>query len=176
MGPFRYAQNRDGILEFITHAWPALRVRFADLRLTILGGVESAAIGATDARLRQPGIELISDFVDPAPHLASCTLSINPQREIRGSSIKLIESLLAGRVCVSTHDGARGFGAADLQGLVLADDIAAMAPPIAALLADDTVRRQRERADAARLDAYTWDAMAQQQLSVYTQLLQSRAP
>jgi len=175
MGPFRYAQNRDGILEFIETAWPALRVRFPDLLLTILGGSESAAIAAADARLRQPGIELISAFVDPAEHLEKCTLSINPQRAIRGSSIKLIESLLAGRICVSTRDGARGFGDAQLEGLVLADDIGAMAEPIGALLADDAERRRRERAGNARLDAYTWDAMAQRQLAVYEQLTRGGA-
>jgi glycosyltransferase involved in cell wall biosynthesis len=175
MGPFRYAQNREGILEFIETAWPALRVRFPDLLLTILGGSESAAIAAADARLRQPGIELIAAFVDPAEHLEKCTLSINPQRAIRGSSIKLIESLLAGRICVSTRDGARGFADAQLEGLVLADDIGAMAGPIASLLADDAERRRRERADNARLDAYTWDAMAQRQLAVYEQLTQGAA-
>ena len=175
MGPFRYAQNRDGILEFIERVWPALHSRFAGLELTILGGVESAAIAAADSRLRQPGIVLISDFVDPAAHLQACTLSINPQREIRGSSIKLIESLLAGRVCVSTADGARGFGDANLEGLLQAADIAAMLDPIAAMLSDGAARLRRERADALRLDAYTWDAMAQRQLSLYERLMQSRA-
>jgi GT2 family glycosyltransferase len=170
MGPFRYAQNRDGVLEFLERAWPALRARFADLELVILGGVESAAVAAGDARLRQPGVTLISEFVDPSPHLASCTLSINPQRDIRGSSIKLIESLLAGRVCVSTADGARGFGDAQLAGLVCASDIASMAAPIADLLADASERHRCECADSARLGAYTWDAMAQRQLDLYREL------
>jgi len=171
MGPFRYAQNRDGILEFIESAWPALRARFPQLVLTILGGVESAAVAAADARLRQPGIELIADFVDPTPFLEKCTLSINPQRAIRGSSIKLIESLLAGRVCVSTLDGARGFAEAGLQGLVLAHDIASMAVPIERLLDDAHERQRREQADRESLDAYTWDAMAQRQLALYERLL-----
>jgi O-antigen biosynthesis protein len=171
MGPFRYAQNRDGILEFIDRAWPALRAHFPDLALTILGGVESAVVARTDARLRQPGVELIAEFVDPAPHLAKCTLTINPQRNIRGSSIKLIESLLAGRVCVSTADGARGFTDAGLQGLVLAADIAAMTVPILAMLAGDVDRHQRERADPARLDTFTWEAMAQRQLDLYRTLI-----
>ena len=171
MGPFRYAQNRDGILEFIDRAWAPLRARFPNLVLTILGGVESAAVAAQDARLRQPGIALVSDFVEPAPYLAACTLSINPQHAIRGSSIKLIESLLAGRVCVSTRDGARGFGDAGLAGLVLADDIGAMAEPIARLLADDDARHACERADDTRLDAFTWDAMAERQFALYRRLL-----
>ena len=170
MGPFRYAQNLHGILAFIDTAWPALRREFPQLRLRILGGVESAAIAEHDARLRQPGIELVSAFVDPAPHLAECSLSINPQIDIRGSSIKLIESLLAGRVCATTTDGARGFADAGLQGLVASDDIAGMAAAIAPLLRDPALRRRLERADQDALDRFTWDAMAARQLALYRTL------
>jgi GT2 family glycosyltransferase/glycosyltransferase involved in cell wall biosynthesis len=171
MGPFRYAQNREGILEFLDTAWPTLRAQFPELRLTILGGGESAALAASDARLRQDGVETVSTFVDPAPYLQNCTLSINPQRAIRGSSIKLIESLLAGRVCVSTADGTRGFGDEGFDDLVVAPNIAAMAEPIAALIADPARRRRLERADDLKLDRYTWDAIASQQFALYRRLL-----
>ncbi len=174
MGPFRYAQNREGILEFLDTAWPQLKAQIPDLRLTILGGVESAALVAEDARLRQDGVETISAFVDPAPHLQSCTMSINPQRAIRGSSIKLIESLLAGRVCVSTADGTRGFGDEGFDDLIVAPSIAAMAEPIAALIADPARRRRLERADDAKLDRYTWDAIASQQFALYQRLIATR--
>lgn len=170
MGPFRYAQNLQGIRAFLDTAWAVLRAEFPQLRLRILGGAESAAVAAEDARLRGPGVELISAFVDPAPHLAEASLCINPQLEIRGSALKLIESLLAGRVCVSTVQGARGFGDAGLQGLVACDDVAAMAAPIAALLRDAPQRHAQERADGARLDAYTWDALAARQQAAYAEL------
>lgn len=176
MGPFRYAQNLHGILAFIDHAWPVLRTEFPQLRLRILGGAESAAIAATDARLRGPGIELVSAFVDPAPHLAECTLSINPQIDIRGSSIKLIESLLAGRVCVSTADGARGFAAYGLGALVCSPDIAGMAAHIAALLRDAEPRHRLERANDDILDNFTWDAMAARQREVYRTLCPEDSP
>jgi glycosyltransferase involved in cell wall biosynthesis len=171
MGPFRYPQNRDGILEFLGTAWPALRSRFPDLVLTILGGVESAEVAAAEPNLRQPGIELVTAFVDPAAYLNQCTLTINPQRDIRGSSIKLIESLLAGRVCVSTADGARGFADSGLEGLVVAPAIATMEAPIALLLADHGERRRRERGDGARLDGFTWNTMADRQFDLYRRLL-----
>lgn len=171
MGPFRYAQNLAGIREFLDRAWPALKARIPDLRLTILGGAESAAIARDDARFAQPGVTVVSEFVDPEPWLAGATLTINPQIDIRGSSIKLIESLLAGRVCVSTADGARGFANACFEGLATAPDIAAMAEPIARLVLDDAERHRRERADDERLDRYTWDAMADRQLALYRQLL-----
>ncbi|WP_257389245.1 glycosyltransferase [Tahibacter caeni] len=176
MGPFRYAQNLHGILAFLDTAWPALRAEFPDLRLRILGGSESAAIAAADARLRQPGVELVSAFVDPTPHLAECSLSLNPQVDIRGSSVKLIESLLAGRVCVSTADGMRGFADAGLQALIGGDDIAGMAAAIAPLLRDAAARRRRETADAERLDRYTWDAMAERQREVYRSLTPEHPP
>lgn len=176
MGPFRYAQNLHGILAFLDTAWPALRAEFPDLRLRILGGSESAAIAEKDARLRQPGVELISAFVDPAPHLAECSLSLNPQIDIRGSSIKLIESLLAGRVCASTADGMRGFADAGLQALIGSADIAGMAAAIAPLLRDPAARRRLEVADNGLLDRYTWDAMAARQRELYRSLTPEHPP
>jgi len=170
MGPLRYAPNLDGLREFLDCAWPPLRARFPTLELEILGGVEAAPIATADARFAQPGVRVIARFVDPAPHLAAATLTINPQRDIRGSSIKLIESLLAGRVCVSTRDGARGFLNASLAGLVTAVSVSDMAAEICALLDDADERHRREIADLAKLDTWTWDAMAQRQLALYRQL------
>ncbi|HEX7915487.1 glycosyltransferase [Rudaea sp.] len=170
MGPFRYTQNREGILAFLDQAWPALKRQFPDLRLTILGGVESRAIAENEPRLTQGGVDLVSAFVDPTCYLAECTLSINPQYDIRGSSIKLIESLLARRVCVSTAAGARGFAREGLQGLVTADDIAGMVAPITRLLADAEYRHRIENADDTKLDTHTWDAVAVQQLALYRSL------
>jgi hypothetical protein len=170
MGPLRYAPNLDGLREFLDCAWPLLRARFPALELEILGGVEAASIAAADTRFAQPGVRVIARFVDPAPHLAAATLTINPQRDIRGSSIKLIESLLAGRVCVSTRDGARGFLNASLAGLVTAASVGDMVAEISALLDDIGERHRREFADHAKLDTWTWDAMAQRQLALYRQL------
>jgi GT2 family glycosyltransferase/glycosyltransferase involved in cell wall biosynthesis len=170
MGPLRYAPNLDGLREFLATAWPALRTRTPTLELVVLGGVEAGPIAAAEACLAQPGVQVIAHFVEPAAHLAAATLTINPQRDIRGSSIKLIESLLAGRVCVSTRDGARGFLNAGIDGLAVADGIAGMAHEISVLLDDRDQRHRRERADAARLDAFTWDAVAQRHLALYRSL------
>lgn len=169
MGPFRYAPNREGIVAFLEQAWPRVRARFPDATLTVLGGADAAPASA-EGRFTQPGVRLVTEFVDPAPHLAACALTINPQTGIRGSALKLVESLLAGRACVSTREGARGFGDDALSGLVQAESVAAMAEPIIALLADDARRRALERADGDRLLAYTWDGSAARQLALYREL------
>jgi glycosyltransferase involved in cell wall biosynthesis len=170
MGPLRYAPNLGGLREFLTTAWPALRAHSPTLELVVLGGVEAGPIAAAEACFAQPGVQVIAHFVDPAAHLAAATLTINPQRDIRGSSIKLIESLLAGRVCVSTRDGARGFLNAGLDGLAIAEDIAGMAHEVSMLLDDRDQRHRRERGDGSRPDAFTWDAVAQRHLALYRNL------
>lgn len=174
MGPFRYRQNRDGILAFLESAWPVIRTAVPEATLTILGGAESAS-ERDDPRLRQPGVELVSAFVDPAPHLARAALTLNPQQAIRGSALKVVESLLAGRVCVSTREGARGFDPATLAGLVLADDIAAMAPPVIELLRAPAVRRARERPTPDVIARHGWDGIAEAQYALYHELAQARA-
>lgn len=175
MGPFRYAPNQIGIRAFIEQAWPAVRAALPAARLTILGGPE-AAREAGAAWLQAPGIELIDRFVDPAPYLARASLTINPQLAIRGSALKVIESLLAARVCVSTAEGARGFAGAGLTGLRTVDTVAAMAPAIVELLQQPAARHALERADARALDAWTWDGIARRQLALYQSLLRGATP
>jgi len=169
MGPFRYRQNREGILRFLEQAWPAVRAAVPGARLVILGGVESAR-DAGEPLLAQDGVRLVSEFVDPAPYLARCALTINPQLEIRGSALKVAESLLAGRVCVSTRDGARGFLEDDAAALVLAADVAAMAAPVARLLRDASARHAIEAPDAVTVARHSWDGIAQAQLALYRDL------
>jgi hypothetical protein len=93
---------------------------------------------------------------DDVPRLlAEATLAINPLIDIRGSAVKLVETLAAARVCVTTADGARGFAGAT-PGLVVVPDVAGMAGPIVALLRDAARRHALERADPAHLDAFGW--------------------
>ena len=87
--------------------------------------------------LGQPGVDVVGHRDDVAAALRQCTLTINPLTGIRGSALKLVESLTAGRVCVGTHESARGFADAGFAGLVTVPDVAAMAAPIIALLTFD---------------------------------------
>jgi glycosyltransferase involved in cell wall biosynthesis len=98
-------------------------------------------------------------------------LTVNPLQGIRGSAVKLIESLSAGRICVSTHAGARGFADRGSAALVCVADVAAMAAPIVELLRDDARRREREVPDAALLEPYQWDRCAERQRQLYRRLL-----
>lgn len=154
VGPFRYAPNRSGIVEFLRDAWPAIRAAVPGVTLAILGGNEALAAVAGEPVLHSPGVSVHGHRDDVPQCLADSVLSINPLRAIRGSAVKLAETLAAGRVCVSTRDGARGFTDAGHAGLVVVDDVAAMAGPIVDLLEDAASRHRLERATAP--DAFGW--------------------
>jgi GT2 family glycosyltransferase len=171
IGPFRYEPNRLGILEFLRQAWPRIRTAAPSATITILGGSEAASQVGIEPLLTAPGVELVTRFVDPAPYLSAATLSVNPQLEIRGSALKLVESLLAGRCCVSTRAGARGFLDCGLSGLALSEDIASMADAVLALARDRALRHGSELPARAAIQRFTWDGAAENQLALYRELL-----
>lgn len=171
MGPFRYAPNHAGILQFLEQAWPAVRARHASAELVILAGSEAARPHYAHPLLQQPGVQVIAGFVDPVPYLADCALTINPQQEIRGSALKVAESLLARRVCVTTRNGARGFVALDTPALRVVDDWQAMADAINGLLADTAARHQAEQSATKVRSQLSWDGRAAELLQVYRTLL-----
>lgn len=155
VGPFRYAPNREGIERFLREAWPGVRAAVPQATLTILGGDESLAVVRDHPLFAAPDVEVMGHRDDVQHLLTQAALAINPLGGIRGSAVKLVETLAAGRICVSTADGARGF-AGGVPGLVVAPHVAAMAEPIVALLGDASRRHALERPDPACLDAFGW--------------------
>lgn len=175
-GPFRYAPNLQGIRTFLMSVFPELRRRFSAVSLTILAGMGGRAIAAADPIFDEPGVTVEDAVVDIRPWLETCALTINPLLGTRGSSIKVIESVAAGRVCVSSRDGARGWIAAGLSGLVLADDIAGMLEPITQMLVDEPSRLRLEKVCVASLSHFSWRKAALRQEGVYRTLLGSGRP
>ena len=103
--------------------------------------------------------------------LSASALTLNPLSGIRGSSVKVVESLAAGRACVSTEDGARGFSDAGLRGLITVPDVRAMIGPIIDLLEDPERRRRIEAPDLSRLSRFRWQHCAGIQGDLYRNLL-----
>jgi GT2 family glycosyltransferase len=175
IGPFRYQPNYDGIVEFLRRAWPAIRSAVPEATLVILGGDEHRAKTAAEPLFAQAGVSVFAHREDVGELLAGSALSINPLWGIRGSAIKVAESLMAGRVCVSTADGARGFLADPPPGLVTVADVAAMARPVIDLLADAGERHRREFPGPQALARYGWGRTVGLQRDLYRRLLGAAA-
>jgi GT2 family glycosyltransferase len=172
MGPFRYTQNFDGVRAFLEHCFPAIASAVPGVELFVLGGDGAREKVAGDALFDQAGVRVFDHRDDVAQLLSSCALTINPLQAIRGSSIKVIESLVAGRICVTTDDGARGFAGDGLAGLVVVPEIALMAAPLVELLRDPAKRHQIERPQAAAFARYRWPHSAGIQATLYRSLLE----
>ena len=156
IGPFRYAPNLQGIQLFLTHLYPLLKNEIPELELWVLGGRDAPKRAATLACFRQEGVTVFDFIEDTRSVLDQCTLTINPLLGVRGSCLKLIESLGAGRVCVSTVDGARGFLTQDLPALVVVKEIQDFERPLEELLLNPAKRLAIEKTPPAILAQYTW--------------------
>ncbi len=174
-GPFRYSQNLDGIRDFLRTAYPAIKAHVPSASVLILGGEGAPARTCGDPIFEQPGVSVVGHRDDVDELLGLSALTLNPLSGIRGSSIKLIESLAAGRVCVSTKDGARGFLNAGLAGLIVANDAGDMAAPIIELLRNEECRRRLERPDGVALQAHTWSRSADELRKLYRDIRPSEA-
>jgi GT2 family glycosyltransferase/MoaA/NifB/PqqE/SkfB family radical SAM enzyme len=166
-GPFRYAPNFDGIRSFLEIVYPSLKRTIPALQLLVLGGHDAPAIAKDIPCFGQPGVEVAGYTPDVVTHLQRCALTINPLDGMRGSSIKLIESVAAGRVCVSTANGARGFRSVESRALVVVDRVEDFGPPLERLLLDEAYRIALEEPSPQLREATSWAASARRQLEVY---------
>ena len=173
-GPFRYPPNWDGIRAFLRLAFPQVRDEVSDVELVVLGGAGAVERARGCADFRQPGVRVLGAGEDVRGWHDRSALTINPIHGIRGSSLKLLESVSAGRVCVSTRDGARGFTDAGFHSLVLVDDLRDFAPVVARLLIDEPHRLRREVPRNDILEAYSWDRAAAQLVAIHQSLLARR--
>jgi GT2 family glycosyltransferase/glycosyltransferase involved in cell wall biosynthesis len=172
LGPFRYAQNLEGIRQFLSQAYPAIKAAEPAARLLILGGERAPARISGDAVFAQRGVVVLEHREDVSALLSASVLTLNPLTGIRGSSIKVIESLAAGRACVSTENGARGFIDAGFAGLLTTSNVSDMAGVVIELLRDPERRHRVEVPDAARLADYQWSRSAERQSALYRALLE----
>jgi len=169
LGPFRYRPNLDGITAFLERVYPELLRRVSGLSIDVLGG-EDAGLAAGIACFAQEGVSVHAYVRDPSSLLEGCAATLNPLRGIRGSSLKLIESLAAGRVCVSTVDSARGFLDAGFRSLIAVNEVEQMTEPLANLLLDEAARHGRERPDEALLAPFRWEVAGSDLATFYREL------
>ncbi|MCP4688360.1 MAG: glycosyltransferase family 4 protein [Desulfobacterales bacterium] len=168
MGPFRYAPNREGILWFVRRVFPDLKKQIPALALRVLAAKNPMEVREKWPGLDRDGVEILDFTEDIRGELANASVTINPMKNIRGSSIKVIESLASGRICVTTADGARGYSAAGFKALRIADSGEEFIKELGRLLTDHDLRRGLESPDLNALESYDWKNLAQKQRGFYS--------
>ena len=170
-GPFRYEPNLAGILRFLDAVFPALRREVPAAELLVLGGRNAGAIARQYAGFDQPGVSVVDHVDDVSPWLEACALTVNPVSGVRGSSIKLLESIAFGRICVSTEEGARGFRDLRCDALVVVPRVEDFLSPLRDLLLDEERRLCLEKPNPQILESISWERAARIQADLYRDLL-----
>lgn len=156
VGPFRASINLEGIVAFLQIVYPELLASVDGVTLTIVGGTGSHVHAARHACFGHPSITLLEHVEDMPALIRAHAVTINPQASLRGSSLKVIESLAAGRVCVSTEVGARGRIDAGFSGLLIVPDLSGFTAVLRNVLVDEIYRLSIEPPQVDKLRRCSW--------------------
>ncbi len=172
MGPFRYRPNLEGVRIFLQNVFPVLSNEFPELEIHLLCGNDARKLASGMDCFEDPRVHFVDYVENVRPWLDRCALTINPLYNIRGTSIKLLESVAAGRICVTTVDGARGYGDVSFPSLIKTPRIEDFLQVLERLLADEEYRLALEKPRYDELREYTWSHWGRIQADVYRRLME----
>ena len=159
LGSLDWRPNLDGVARLLDEVFPAVRAAAPDATLAVVGRNPPDWLRRRAGA--EPGVELYADVPDVRPFLAGCALMVVPLRVGGGSRLKILEALASGVPVVSTRVGAEGLCLEPGRDLTVTEDVAGLAPAVAAALRNpDAARRQAESGRRAVLRRYDWDALA----------------
>ena len=165
--------NRDGILHFMTEAWPALVREFPDATIHILGHNPPDELRQIAAR--SPRVTVTGFVDDIRPYFHRATAAICPVRDGGGTRIKVLDALAQGRPLVSTSIGCEGIDVVPDRDVLVADSASDFVRQLGRLFTDAALRRQLA-ANGRKVteERYSWDALAAQLVEVYERVLPER--
>lgn len=167
VGSMMYRPCVDAAIWLVREILPLVRRTHPETQVWIVGRGPEAEVLA----LAGSGVTVTGEVDNLQPYYERATLTLAPIRAGGGTRLKILEAMAYGRAVVSTTIGAEGLGATDGTQLVLADDAAAIARAIAALLNDPERRQRLATAGRALVEAeYDWDRIAARQLATYASL------
>jgi glycosyltransferase involved in cell wall biosynthesis len=165
VGNFTHFPNRDAASWLATDILPAVRRRYPEAHLRIIGTSPPPEIRA----LAGDHVEVIGDAAAIEPYLEAACVVAAPVRTGGGMRMKVLHALASGKAVVTTSRGAEGYlvsGASDP--FVAVDDADGFADAVAALLEDRQARRALgRRARAFALEHHSIDAWVARLEDVY---------
>lgn len=119
LGQLSYPPNQEAVDILLDRLYPALKVRYPDCRLLLIGRtptVKMLTAAAQDANIIVSGM-----VADVRPYLASASVQVVPLISGGGTRLKILEALAAGCPVISTQKGAEGLSLSAPFPLILAD-------------------------------------------------------
>jgi sugar transferase (PEP-CTERM/EpsH1 system associated) len=129
--------NVDAAVHLVRDVLPRIRREIPGCTLTLAGAEPSAQV----ARLSDvPGVRVTGFVPDLNEHLNRAAVFVAPLRFAAGVQNKVLEAMAAGRPVVTTSVVNAGLGAQPGEEVLVADDVAATAAHVVALLRDAELR------------------------------------
>lgn len=147
VGGFAHAPNRDAVQWFAGEVWPLVRARLPSATFRIAGSGIDPAVSA----LVGGGIEVVGHVPDLARFLGGCRLTVAPLRFGAGVKGKVLSSLCHGVPCIATSLAVEGMGLEAGDGVLVADDPAALAEAVCRVMGDDQAWLQLSQRGMARM-------------------------
>ena len=158
-GSMDWMPNEDAVLHFAAEILPRIRAEVPDAELTVVGRNPTARVRALgEAGI---GVRVTGGVPDVRPYLGRGAVFVVPIRVGGGTRLKIFEAMAMECPVVSTTVGAEGLPVRHGEHLLLADEPAAFAASVVALLRDPG-RARALGGEAARFvrAEYGWERVA----------------
>ena len=156
VGHMGYLPNIDAVTWFCREIWPQILAAVPSAQFFIVGRSPRPSVLA----LASDSVHVTGEVASVAEYLRTASVVVVPLRAGSGTRLKIYEAMAAGRPVVSTSLGAAGLDVHPGQDIVIADDAAAIASEVTALLkSPDRAAAIGDRA-AKTAAEYGWPAVA----------------
>lgn len=170
IGTMYWPPNVDAMTYFVAEILPLIRAKRPATRLVICGARPTPAITALGQADSQ--IVVTGTVPDVRPSADTCGVFIVPLRSGSGMRVKILNALSMGLPVVSTSVGAEGIDVTHGKDILLADTPQAFAEAVLQILSDpELAKRLSQNGRALMENKYSWQAVTNQLLHVYDDLL-----
>jgi glycosyltransferase involved in cell wall biosynthesis len=160
-GSMDWYPNEDAVLYFMDSILPRIRREVPGASFSIVGRSPSARVIAAAAA--SVGVRVTGTVDDVRPDIADAAVYVVPLRVGGGTRLKIFEAFAMGKAVVSTTVGAEGLPIVSGQHFIRADDPAAFAGAVVALLQDPLRRRTLGAAGRELVETrHSWTQVARE--------------
>ena len=137
VGNMSYGPNAQGVDKFVENVFPLIRQQIPNVELHLVGGCNQQAY--LDKWSEIKGVKYMGFVEDLKDEYREARIVVVPIYGGAGTNIKVLEAMQMRRPCVTTTYGVRGFCEyfADNKEILIAEDDAAFAEKVVALLNDE---------------------------------------
>ena len=156
-GKMDYRPNVDAVLWFADVVLPLILAQLPDAHFYVVGQQPHVRLAGLAGR---PALTVTGRVPDTRPYIAAAGVYVVPLRIGGGTRLKVLEAMAMGQALVSTRLGCDGFPFEDGREVRFADEPAAFAAAVVALLRDREQAGRLGKAARAYVEAhFGWDAI-----------------